>query len=362
MAQRAAKGKVVSYDFELYMGRATSFEKPPETTTGNILCDGPDTVQDEDIPRSFLPLIGTRRWLYRIHLEGVFGTDERFAVDRWLRRALATSKGVLFDLQSGTFETVNKSGAVAPDTSAQPSLGSMSFYFTDGEAFYQHGFAAMLETVAELLPAAMPTRYGTYEPLQGKVFPGNYAEIVSAFHDDPGGLFLKSPTPFGHVFLSVPCKKTFELYHPKHFIRRHHLLGKVEFELRPAVFSNLGNRDAIMALFKALCAELGIVYAEILESESLKGSWFWYGLPDRQNAHSICIGPEYQRVWPEAAVGGEVIGDGLRVFTSDRFGTKPPRPPAELLVPDQSFDPQGKPVCARVFPFDYEFDYDKYRW
>jgi hypothetical protein len=352
----------VSYDIELYTGRATSLETPPETTTGNIRCDGPDKVEDEDISRSFLPLIGTKRWLYRIHLEGVIGSEDRLAVDSWLRRALATSKGVLLDLQSRTFETVNKSGKVDPETNTRPSLGSMSFYFSDGEAFYEHGFAAMLKTLAERLPAAMPTRYGYYEPLQGKVRQGDYAELVLTFRDNPDLLFLKAPAPFGHVLSSVPCKKTFERYHPQHFIKRHHLMCNVEFELRPAVFSNTASRDAIVQLFKTLCAELRVVYAEILEAESGRGSWFWYGLPYRQQAHSICIGSAYQRVWPEAAVGGEVIGDDLRMFTSDRFGGKPPRPPADLLAPDGPFDAQGKPVCAKVFPFDYEFDYEKYRW
>jgi hypothetical protein len=106
---------------------------------------------------------------------------------------------------------------------------------------------------------------------------------------------------------------------------------------------------------------LNVVYAEILETGG-GGSWFWYGLPHRQQPHTICIGPAYQSVWPEASAGGELVGDRLRVFTSDRCGNKPPRPPSNLLAPDKPFDPDVEPTRAPIFPFNYEFNYDKYHW
>lgn len=350
----------MSYDFELYAASAASLPKPPETSTGNVRCDGPDKMEDDDVPESFLPIVGKKRWIHRIHLEGEISAEERQAVSSWLREAITTSRGVLIDLQTATYETATKSGTVAPGKREQASSGSMSFYFVDGEAFYERGFRNMLATMAEHYPTAIPTRYGYYEPLQGKVSQGDYAEIVAAFQSDTS-LFMKSPTPFGHIFVSVPCKKTFERWHPRHFVRRHHLLGRIEFELRPTVFSTVASRDALSQLFKKLSAELKAVYADILESGG-GGSWFWYGLPDRQQVHTSCIGPAYQSVWPEASVGGEVVGDGLRVFSSSRFGDKPPRPPSDLLAPGGTFDAQGKPAYAAIFPFEYEFDYDRYVW
>ncbi len=138
-------------------------------------------------------------------------------------------------------------------------------------------------------------------------------------------------------------------------------MGRIELELRPTVFSKPANRDALLQLFKKLSAALNVVYADILETGG-GGSWFWYGLPDRQQVYASCIGPDYQRVWPEASVGGELVGDCLRVFTSSQFGDKPPRPPSRLLAPDENFDAQGKPTYATVFPFAHEFDYDRYVW
>lgn len=208
----------MSYDFELYTRFAVSLGKPPETCSGIVNCDGPDRVEDQDIPSELLPFLGKNRCLYRIHVEGEVGPENRSLIDQWLRVVIAVSKGVLIDLQTGIYETATKRGTVALGKSDPTSFGSMSFYFEDGEAFYERGFAAMFKTVAEHLPAAMPTRYGYYEPLQGKVCQGEYAEIVSAFQSETD-LFLKAPAPFGHIFLSVPCKKTFERWHQRHFIR-----------------------------------------------------------------------------------------------------------------------------------------------
>jgi hypothetical protein len=352
----------MSYDFELFVASAASLPSPPDTSAGIINMDSPDRVKSEDIPESFLPFVGKKRWLYRIHLEGAFGAEDRAAIDYWLREIVTASKGMLIDMQTCTFETVSKSGSIEIAKSMPISLGSMSFYFEDGEAFYERGFEAMFKAIKEIYPAALPTRYGHYEPLQGRVIAGDFAEIVSAFRMDPH-LLIKSPAPFGHISLSVPCNKTFESYPPDHFIRRHHLLGHVEFELRPAIFSSPAKRSALLQLFKKLCAEMRIVYAEILETEAGSGGWLWYGLPDQPQTYAICIGPAYQSVWPDASHGGEVVGDRLRVFVVDRFGNPPPRPPSDLIAPDRStLDLQGKPVCARIFPFEYEFDYEKYNF
>ena len=316
----------MSYDFELYTSASSTPAPPPELADGNIVLNGPYKVEEEDISKSYLAVIGKKRWLYQIHLEGRVEHGEQGLVDDWLRNSVAAVKGVLIDLQTETFETSRISGPIASVDEAPSVKGAMSFNFQDGEGFYAHGFETMLRVVAKIFPKALPTRYGTYEPLQGKVEQGSYREIVEAFQEETD-LTLKSPTPFGHIYMSLPCRKTFSRYHPRHFMRRHHMLGEVTFELRPKLFSNPSDLAALMRLFKALCVELDVVYAEILRTEEASTAWFWYGLPDRQTTHTICIGPEYQSVWPEVADAGESVGAKHRVFTTDRFGNTPPRPP-----------------------------------
>ena len=355
----------MSYDFELYIGAKRELAGPPILKRGNISFDGPDRAEEEDIPASFLPVVGKKRWLYRIHLEGQIERKDQTQIHDWLRSAVVESKGVLIDLQTEKYETPNRSGIIKPIDEAIPEAGKMSFYFEDGEGFYEYGFESMLDRIADIFPEALPVRYGYYEPLQGRVEQGQYAEIVTAFHKATD-LYMKSPAPFGYIYMSIPCKKTFESFHPQHFIRRNYLLSRVEFELGRKLFENPSHLSTLLKLFKALCVDLNVVYAEILQSDEPGTAWFWYGLPDRKTAHTICVGPAYQKVWPEISKLGEVVGKQHRVITVDLFDNKPPRPPLELRAPEQvqtvDRDPRSAPTYAPVFPFDYKFDYGTYIW
>lgn len=350
----------MSYDFELFAGRKHVLKPPSTSDTCNVRVDGPDRAEDEDLPQNYRPFLGKKRFLFRIHLEGELSPTDQQTIDKWLGAIVAQTKGVLIDLQTEHFETPTKSGQLEVLATKPNESGWMTFYFEDGERFFESGFAAMIEKISLLMPEAAPTRFGYYEPLQGRIEGNDFSELVSSYKNqtDP---FMKSKTPFGHVFLSTPCKKTFERHHPQHFIRRHFLMGKVAFEIRPKLFTNRASHERLIKLFETLCISLDVTYAEITPTDE-KGSWFWCGLPDNQ-PHTICLGSAYQGAWPEALTTGFKIGAHHHLVTTDRFGNKPPRPPRELVAPNQeNKDLRGKLEFAPVFPFDYKFDYDKYIW
>ncbi len=170
----------------------------------------------------------------------------------------------------------------------------------------------MLREISLLMPEATPARYGYYEPLQGRVEGGDVSELVSSFKEETD-IFMKSKIPFGHIFMSIPCKKTFERWHPKHLIRRRFLLGRVCFELRPKLFAHPANFDRLKSLFEKLCITFDVVYADITQTDNW-GSWFWYGLPDNQ-AHTICLSDAYQGVWPDVLQVGHKIGKHHHLVT-----------------------------------------------
>jgi len=350
----------LSYDFELYTSRKLTLD-PPQTSVGKyIRVDGPDVVEEEDIPANYLPVLGKKRILFRISLEGNHTSSDRAAVDSWLGAIVLETKGVLIDLQTEHFETPTKSGKLEEKAIQPNDSGWMSFYFEGGEKFYESGFEQLLREISLLMPEAAPARFGYYEPLQGKVEDGDVSELVSSFKTETD-IFMKSRSPFGHIFLDVPCKKTFERYHPQHFVRREFLLCRVCFELRPKLFTHPANLDRLKSLFESLCITFDVVYAEIVQTDN-RGGWCWYGLPDHQ-AHTICVGRAYQEVWPEVLKSGRKIGEHHHLVTTDRFGNKPPLPPRALVAPDQGDgNPGGKSEYASVFPFEYRFDHDAYIW
>lgn len=352
----------MSIDFELFTSGKISLPSRPTLNTALIQIHGPDKAEDEDIPDPVRAVIGKKRWLYRIHVEGVVQPVEQVQVDAWLGQLATISKGVLINQQSWTYETAQTLGSLTPPTEKQAETGQMRFEFEDGEWFYREGFRAMLDTVAAICPAALPTRYGIYEPFQGKVDDGDCTGLISEFEQSPDQ-YMKAPAPFGHIFMYIPCAKWFENHHPRHFIRRYHLLANVEFELRPKIFADPRLTAKTMDLFRALSTQLNVVYAEILTRQERSPHLGWYGIPDRRHAHTICIGPAYRQVWPEAAQKGAPLGRDHVILGADRLGGRPPVPPPDLIAPTQDgLNPGAKPAQAKVFPFSYEFDYDRYYW
>lgn len=358
----------MSYDFDLYTSRTGPLPPSPPVAPGcHIRVDGPDRVEDGDLPPEVARVVGKKRQLFRIHLEGDTSTLDPDALERWLGDVIAASRGVLIDLQTDSFQSQTRQGALAPAKTPPPS-GWMNFHFEDGEGFYQRGLSEALTTVARLLPAAAPTRFGHYEPMQGRVGGHDFAPLIAAFHEDTG-LFMKAQAPFGHIFQSTTCAATGARYHPQHFVRRRHTLSRLSFELRPAIFTKPKLMAQVMALFEALSLQLDVVYAEITKADR-SGAWFWYGLPGA-TPHTCCIGPQYQQIWPEALTG-RAIGPHHIVLTAGPLGNAP-HIPAALIAPEQKqqFDPEAAryldrrttpALYAELFPFDRGFDPDTYRW
>jgi hypothetical protein len=359
-ARSKGGGSFLSYDFELFSSRSHALEGP-FTSTGSILrIDGPDRVEDEDLPDNFISVLGGKRFLFRIHLEGEFTLSDKETVNAWLGEIVRETKGVLIDLQTERFETPTTQGYLEPQSAQPCKSGRMSFYFRDAERFYDRGFEETLRHISLLMPEAAPARFGEYEPLQSRVKDCDFSELISAYKADTS-IIMQGKAPFGHISHWVPCHKTGERYHPRHFMRTHFALGELCFEIRPKLFAHPVQLKRLTTLFETLCVALDVVYAEITETNA-RAHFLWRGLPDNA-AHTICLGPAYQSTWPGFQDVGYKVSEYHQVVTSDRLGSKPPRPPEDLRAPFQENGATwGKPKLARIFPFDYEYDPSKNFW
>ena len=100
----------MSYELELFT-TAKRLQDPPETSSNvHIRVDGPDKVEDEDQPQEFLPVLGKKRLLFRIHLHGELTKSDEIAINSWLGNAVAQTKGVLIDPQTLHYEAATRTG------------------------------------------------------------------------------------------------------------------------------------------------------------------------------------------------------------------------------------------------------------
>jgi hypothetical protein len=127
-----------------------------------LTLDGPFDIEDEDIPEGWQTALSGVTVLYQIHAE-VGGDDVRYALA--FSRILASRvAGRVLDPQND--ET--------PGPRSAPPVKS-----ADGQFLHLHWFrpggigedvaALYLEVARELMPLAVPARFGPHEPFQGKL-------------------------------------------------------------------------------------------------------------------------------------------------------------------------------------------------
>ena len=56
----------MSYDFELFTSRNFTIDPPRTSDRSNVRVDGPDRVEEDDLPENYLPILGKKRILYRV--------------------------------------------------------------------------------------------------------------------------------------------------------------------------------------------------------------------------------------------------------------------------------------------------------
>mgnify|MGYP001825266104 CR=1 FL=1 len=338
----------MSYSLDLYLARDIALTPPDAGPNAQFAADPPARIENEDIPDSYLPLIGKRRrWLVRIYIEGAPSSQSLADFDTWLTDTIAETKAVLIDEQSGTYLTATKQGPL-PDTATENETGGeLSFYLHDANRFHETGFATMLDTIQRVLPAAMPQRYGAYEPMQGKVENGDTTAIVKDFNADPD-IFMRAKTPFSWIFMSVPCDEVVAQWHPNHALKKNYLATRIEFQLRPKAFET----PALFDLMKALSIDLGVFYSELRREECPVKGWFWRGIPTGTPS-AICIGAPYLDHWPEARTRGVELTKDLVFLAPTRLDPHIPETPPELIDPEFESGPsvQDRKKYAPVFPF-----------
>ncbi len=342
----------MSYELHLYISKPLPLDPPPATTGGQFVVHDAVRLEDDDIPDAYLALLGKRRrWRIEIYIEGQHSRSALAAFESWLVDAVHRTNGVLIDEQADRYQTPRITARLpaesGTDHKTAQSMGQMTFFFENHDTYVDKVLPRVLDCLSEILPEALPHRYGAFEPLQGKMDGGDTAPLLAAFVGEPS-LIMKARTPFGFIHTSLASNEALKNWHPNHFIKRHFIAGRVSFDLRPSAFELPHLTEA----FWTLARVFDVFYAELRSSDCPVRAWFWKGLPD-SSPRAFVLGPPYTGHWAEAAAQASDRNGDFVLVAPTRLSPDLPPPPAALVDPGKEFVTHGQNpgAYAEVFPF-----------
>lgn len=152
-------GLVVEWDAA---GTSIAAVRHAESKRHYLTLDGPFGIEEEDIPEGWRAVLSGATVLYQIHAD--VGEEDVRSAFAFVRMLAARVAGRVLDPQNDE----------PPETPFAPPAKP-----SDGQYLHLHWFrpggigggdvaAIYLEVARELMPLAVPTRFGNHEPFQGK--------------------------------------------------------------------------------------------------------------------------------------------------------------------------------------------------
>jgi hypothetical protein len=247
-----------------------------------IIVYGPNRGEPEDFAEEAMLYVENPRWQVEVAVD--FDLSERtISHARALARHLAVrSKGVALDPQEGTILWPRKPlRPLLRREDERIDLIKLVWFLPQTSASVNYA-AAFLNCLRLLCPEALPVRYGTYTPLQGRVKPGNDAPFLAAWkvhsrtsRSDPlrGLLFLESSKPCfgGHISFSAPPEDD-----EKNTSDRVEI--SLDFDARP-IFADESWRERLVNLFLGVSRELNAFHAigVVERAAILSRGKIWWG-------------------------------------------------------------------------------------
>ena len=262
-------------------------------------CDGPFQVEYEDIPEVVASVLLAPRWSVQLSLpESSDKKDHRIALD-FAKHVAEECQGTVYDPQTDviSWPKVKRKRFVTDSNEERIRLIEMKWYFPydDKSGDIVQRF---IEILKKICPEALPTRFGFFEPYQGKCEHGNYDSFCAMWEkvsdaqsiEDDFDWVATKPCWGGCVFFPY-VKPTGK---PESANDRVSLC--MSFDGR-ALNQDERWREVIISLFTTISDKLGAFYAVgyVLRNAIVKRKlWFdskseesqlprtqwWIGLPD----------------------------------------------------------------------------------
>ncbi|AMB42036.1 MULTISPECIES: hypothetical protein [Paenarthrobacter] len=214
--------------------------------------DGPFTVEVEDVPEEVAAVLSDAATMFQILVEGTQETEIPHGV-RFAKKLAKACHGVAVDEQTDEVwpkPRVARTPSAAKEKRAVNSVW-VSWLLPEDE-LPEDFLARYLQMAQELLPQAVPVRFGKYEPLQGRFDTAGAEGFITEYYNseiNDWSLYYKNPSPVTYGSIS-----SHELQWGNPFTRI--ILAVDEPALADEAF-----RAAVRSFFLTVASELRATYA-----------------------------------------------------------------------------------------------------
>lgn len=342
-----------------------------------IKIDGPHSVHPEDLEDSVIVVVVEAKWRIQIHV-----SDGSPAIAKELALGLAKfiakgAQGAVYDPQLGKVISPEPRGSeLSTKYQSKERIDTIKLeFFLPISSDSERTARTFLQVVRKHFLETLPTRFGGFEPMQGKILQDNEEPFITEWirqESVAGNLFWKSQRPCfgGSSFFAAPNSLRFA---PPQACCCQRL--SLTFDGNAAE-SIPGWRDAIVTLFVQLAYELNafysagyvergviakngnrIAYDGNSEFYYLQRSRWWVGIPSKPTWLAWFGSPYSDRLepllnnYPQFASrpfpGCIFLRMGSSALNLDQLESIFPRMPANLV---QGEDPNQDPICADLIP------------
>jgi hypothetical protein len=197
-------------------GNVIVYRKERNALVASFEVWGPSKAESEDLEESVVSIVQPPRWVTQISVPAGGEKDDRTSAEELARYIAERCTGVVYDPQVAavTWPKVIDQRRSMRSQEERIRLVKLDWYLPKGQASESMAHT-LLRCLREICPEALPVRFGSYEPLQGRMEPNEDDPFLKAFREEclrevGGGLFFqcKSPCFAGHIF--TPRKKVVE--------------------------------------------------------------------------------------------------------------------------------------------------------
>ena len=184
----------MSYDVEV-----ATHERPVVGGLDGVTVDGPVAAEPDDLAEALAAAVLAPRWLTTLSVPYDASATRREQLRTLGRRVAKEAGGAAFDPQAD--EVIWPRGRpkrVPAGKAERTSIVSLEWY-VDAER-WADAPAALLGVITRRCPEALPTRYGVFEPPQGRYDPAAPEAFTALARDDSAFWFASRPFFGGHTF------------------------------------------------------------------------------------------------------------------------------------------------------------------